>query len=35
MYKIISEYLAKIKDFFIWFNNLEMHNELWEEIGPI
>jgi hypothetical protein len=32
---IIYDYLNRIKDFFIWFCEPEIHHELWEEIGPI
>lgn len=32
---MIYEYLIKIKEFFLWFCDLEIHNELWEELGPI
>ena len=32
---MIYEYLIKIKEFFIWFCDIDVHNELWEEIGPI
>ena len=28
-------YLIKIKEFFIWFCDPDIHNELWEEIAPI
>lgn len=32
---MIYSYLIKIKDFFVWFCDFEVHNQLWEEIGPI
>ena len=32
---MIYEYINKIKNFILWFCDLEIHNELWEEIGPI
>uniref|UniRef100_A0A6C0C524 Uncharacterized protein n=1 Tax=viral metagenome TaxID=1070528 RepID=A0A6C0C524_9ZZZZ len=32
---MIYEYLNKIKEFFIWFCDLEIHNEIWDELGPI
>ena len=36
---MIYRYLIKIKEFFIWFcydlSTREIHNQLWEEIGPI
>ena len=35
MNTIIYDYLIKIKDFIMLFFDLEIHNELWEEIGPI
>ena len=27
--------LTKIKEFILWYCDLEIHNLLWEEIGPI
>ena len=35
MNTIIYDYLIKIKDFILLFCDLEIHNEIWEEIGPI
>ena len=32
---MIYEYLIKIKEFFIWFCDSKIHDELWEELGPI
>ena len=32
---MIYEYLNKIKEFFLWFCDLEIHNEIWDELGPI
>ena len=32
---MIYEYINKIKNIILWFCDLEIHNELWEEIGPI
>ena len=32
---MIYKYLNKIKEFFIWFCDLEIHNEIWDELGPI
>ena len=32
---MIYEYLNKVKEFFIWFCDLEIHNEIWDELGPI
>jgi hypothetical protein len=32
---MVYNYLIKIKEFLIWFCDMEVHNKLWEEIGPI
>ena len=32
---MIYSYLIQIRDFFVWFCDFEVHNQLWEEIGPI
>jgi hypothetical protein len=32
---MIYEYFNKIKEFIIWFCDIEIHNEIWEELGPI
>ena len=32
---MIYDYLIKINDFITWFCDLNVHNELWDEIGPI
>ena len=35
MNTIIYDYLIKIKNMILLLFDLEIHNELWEEIGPI
>ena len=34
-FKYLYEYINKIKEYLLWFCDLEIHNEIWEEIGPI